>query len=54
MKSVRTKMLVYVLSVVVASFVVIGIISYLEVSTNVRGVTLDLTGQISKGCGRAA
>ncbi|SIN61735.1 hypothetical protein SAMN05444368_0001, partial [Acetomicrobium flavidum] len=48
MKSVRTKMLVYVLSVVVASFVVIGIISYLEVSKNVRGVTLDLTGQISK------
>lgn len=48
MKSLRTKILVYVLSVVLASFVVIGVISYLEVSKNVRGVTVDLTSQISK------
>ena len=48
MRSIRTKILVYVLSVVVASFVVIGIISYLEISKNVRGVTLDLTSQINK------
>jgi len=48
MKSIRTKILVYVLSVVIASFVAIGIISYLEVSKNVRNVTLDLSSQISK------
>ncbi|KRT36460.1 methyl-accepting chemotaxis protein [Acetomicrobium hydrogeniformans] len=48
MRSIRTKILVYVLSVVVVSFVVIGIISYFEVSKNVMGVTLDLTSQINK------
>lgn len=48
MKSLRTKILVYVLSVVLASFIIIGVISYYEVSKNVTGITLDLTSQISK------
>lgn len=48
MKSIRVKILAYVLSVVVTSFIVIGVISYLEVSKNVKNVTLELSSQITK------
>jgi len=47
MKSIRAKILVSVLSVIVAAFVVIGVITYLQVSKNVNAVTVDLSGQIS-------
>ncbi len=47
MKSIRAKILVFVLSVIVAAFVVIGVITYLQVSKNVNAVTVDLSGQIS-------
>lgn len=48
MKSIRTKILVSVLGVIILSFVVIGITSYIQVSKNVNNVTIDLSDQITK------
>jgi len=48
MKSIRTKILVSVLAVVIVSFVVIAVTSYFQVSKHVNNVTVDLSKQITK------
>lgn len=48
MKSIRTKILVSVLAIVIASFVVIAVTSYFQVSKHVNHVTVDLSKQITK------
>ncbi len=48
MKSIRVKVLVYVLSAVAVFFVAIGVISYVQVSKNVTEVTVSLSSEINR------
>jgi methyl-accepting chemotaxis protein len=47
-KSIRVKVLVYVLSAVAVFFVAIGVISYVQVSKNVTEVTVSLSSEINR------